>query len=239
MSLLITRKATDSIGLRCLRVGKVTVIRKVFVTVCRPLVVLGWEKVTSCHIILTTICAQRQKDPALSHHLGFFMRIKVHCQNRIGILRDILNLLVEYGVNVAKGEVGGEHGNAIYLFCPNLVNMQFQALRPQFEAIAGVFGVKRVGLMPSERRHMELNALLGALEFPVLSIDMGGSIVAANRAAAQLLGVRVDEVPGIPLSRYAEDFDLPELVRASKSRINGLRVKVKGCLLYTSDAAAE
>eukprot|EP01132_Coremiostelium_polycephalum_P020455 gene20455-24299_t len=156
------------------------------------------------------------------------MRIKVHCQNRIGILRDILNLLVEYGVNVAKGEVGGEHGNAIYLYCPNLVNLQFQALRPQFEAIAGVFGVKRVGLMPSERRHMELNALLGALEFPVLSIDMGGSIVAANRAAAQLLGVRVDEVPGIPLSRYAEDFDLPELVRASKSRINGLRVKVKG-----------
>jgi transcriptional regulator of aroF, aroG, tyrA and aromatic amino acid transport len=91
-----------------------------------------------------------------------------------------------------------------------------------------VFGVKRVGLMPSERRHMELNALLGALDFPVLSIDMGGSIVAANRAAAQLLGVRVDEVPGMPLSRYAEDFDLPELVRANKSRINGLRVKVKG-----------
>eukprot|EP01030_Chromulinospumella_sphaerica_P019129 gene19129-19006_t len=156
------------------------------------------------------------------------MRIKVHCQNRIGILRDILNLLVEYGINVARGEVGGEHGNAIYLHCPNLINIQFQALRPKFEAIAGVFGVKRVGLMPSERRHMELNALLGALEFPVLSIDMGGSIVAANRAAAQLLGVRVDEVPGIPLSRYAEDFDLPELVRANKSRINGLRVKVKG-----------
>ena len=35
------------------------------------------------------------------------MRIKVHCQNRIGILRDILNLLVEYGINVARGEVGG------------------------------------------------------------------------------------------------------------------------------------
>ncbi|WP_419247769.1 hypothetical protein, partial [Pseudomonas syringae] len=25
------------------------------------------------------------------------MRIKVHCQNRIGILRDILDLLVAYG----------------------------------------------------------------------------------------------------------------------------------------------
>ncbi len=156
------------------------------------------------------------------------MRIKVHCQNRVGILRDILELLVAYGVNVSGGEVGGEHGDAIYLRCPNLINLQFQALVPKFETVAGVFGVKRVGLMPSERRHMELNALLGALEFPVLSIDMGGSIVAANRAAAQLLGVRVDEVPGIPLSRYAEDFDLPQLVRANRSRINGLRVKVKG-----------
>ncbi len=156
------------------------------------------------------------------------MRIKVHCQNRIGILRDILDLLVAYGVNVARGEVGGEHGDAIYLHCPNLINLQFQALRPKFEAITGVFGVKRVGLMPSERRHMELNALLGALEFPVLSIDMVGAIVAANRAAAQLLGVRVDEVPGIPLSRYAEDFDLPELVRASKSRINGAEIELFG-----------
>ncbi len=82
--------------------------------------------------------------------------------------------------------------------------------------------------MPSERRHLELNALLAALDFPVLSVDMGGQIVAANRAAAQLLGVRVDEVPGIPLSRYVEDLDLPELVRANKARINGLRVKVKG-----------
>ncbi len=156
------------------------------------------------------------------------MRIKVHCQNRIGILRDILNLLVEYGINVLRGEVGGDHGNAIYLHCPNLINLQFQALRPKFEAIAGVFGVKRVGLMPSERRHMELNALLGALDFRCCRSTWAAVIVAANRTAAQLLGVRVDEVPGMPLARYVEDFDLPELVRASKSRINGMRIKVKG-----------
>ena len=35
-------------------------------------------------------------------------------------------------------------------------------------------------------------------------------------------------MPGIPLSRYVEDLDLPELVRANKARINRLRVKVKG-----------
>lgn len=85
----------------------------------RPAVALGWENPSGCHIILTTICVLRQKHAAPTYISGLFMRIKVHCQNRIGILRDILNLLVEYGVNVAKGEVGGEHGNAIYLYCPN------------------------------------------------------------------------------------------------------------------------
>ncbi|WP_462402872.1 sigma-54-dependent transcriptional regulator [Pseudomonas sp. Marseille-QA0332] len=164
------------------------------------------------------------------------MRIKVHCQNRIGMLRDILELLVSYGINVARGEVGGEHGNAIYLNCPNLINLQFQSLRPKFEAIDGVFGVKRVGLMPSERRHMELNALLGALEFPVLSVDMSGGVVAGNRAAAQLLGVRVDEVPGLSLARHIEDFDLPELMRTGRSRINGLRLKVHGDI-FLADVA--
>jgi len=156
------------------------------------------------------------------------MRIKILCQNRVGILRDMLELLVDYGINVARGEVGGEHGNAVYLHCPNLMNLQLQALRPKMEALQGVFEVRKVGLMPSERHSLELNALLGALEFPVLSIDMNGAIVAANRAAAQLLGVRVDEVPGMSLSRYAEDFDLPELVRANRARINGLRVTIKG-----------
>ena len=159
------------------------------------------------------------------------MRIKILCQNRVGILRDMLNLLVDYGINVARGEVGGEQGNAVYLHCPNLMNLQLQALRPKIEALPGVFELRKVSLMPSERHSLELNALLGALEFPVLSIDMSGAIVAANRAAAQLLGVRVDEVPGMSLSRYAEDFDLPELVRANKARINGLRVKIKGDVL--------
>ncbi|MFC2974243.1 sigma-54-dependent transcriptional regulator [Azotobacter bryophylli] len=155
------------------------------------------------------------------------MRIKIHCQNRVGILRDILDLLVEYGVNVDRGEVGGE-GNAIYLSCPNLIHLQLQALTPRLERIRGVFSVRRVGLMPSERQHLELHALLGALEFPVLSIDMAGAIVAANRAAAQLLGVRVDEVPGISLARYLEEeLDLPALIRANQARLNGVRVKIR------------
>ena len=164
------------------------------------------------------------------------MRIKIHCQNRVGILRDILTLLADYGVNVARGEVGGEQGNAIFLHCPNLINAQLHSLRPQLLAITGLFAVQRVALMPSERRHLELNALLGALEFPVLSIDMGGAVVAANRAAAQLFGLRIDEVPGMALARFVEDLDVPALVRANQARINGLRLTIKG-EAYLADIA--
>ena len=36
------------------------------------------------------------------------MRLRVHCQNRVGILRDIVALLADYGVNVARGDVVAE-----------------------------------------------------------------------------------------------------------------------------------
>ena len=78
------------------------------------------------------------------------MRIKILCQNRVGILRDMLNLLVDYGINVARGEVGGEQGNAVYLHCPNLMNLQLQALRPKIEALPGVFELRKVSLMRSD-----------------------------------------------------------------------------------------
>ena len=154
------------------------------------------------------------------------MRLRFHCQNRIGILRDIVAHFADYGLNVAHGEVGGDHGNAIYLHVPNLLNAQFTTLRPELEKVPGVFGVRRVSLLPSERRHLELDALLSSLSDPVMSIDMEGHLVAANRAAGQLLGVRVDEVPGLSLDRYLPDLDLPGLIRRNNARVNGLRLEL-------------
>ncbi|WP_163557382.1 sigma-54-dependent transcriptional regulator [Halomonas sp. NO4] len=154
------------------------------------------------------------------------MRLRFHCQNRIGILRDIVSPFVDYGLNVARGEVGGEHGNAIYLHVPHLLNAQLATLKPVLEAVPGVFSLRRVSLMPSERRHLELDTLLSSLTDPVMSIDMDGHIVAANRAAGQLLGVRLDEVPGLSLDRYLPDLDLPALIRRNNARVNGLRIKL-------------
>lgn len=159
-------------------------------------------------------------------HAENAMRLKLTCQNRIGILRDILAPFADYGLNVLRGEVGGEANNSIYLHVPNMLRMQLSTLKPTLEEIPGVFKVSRVSLMPTERRHLELNALLSSLSDPVMSIDMDGRVVAANRAAGKLLGVRIDEVPGLALTRHVQDVDLPELIRRNNARVNGLRLRV-------------
>ncbi len=152
------------------------------------------------------------------------MRIEILCQNRIGLLRDILDLLLEYGVEIAHSEVGGEQGNAIYLACPTLADRQLQALTPRLEGVSGVLGVSRVELTPGERRHREFAALLGALDFPLLSVDGRGVIVATNQAAARLFGVSVDTLPGRPLAHYLDGIDLALLLGTEPVRLDGLQV---------------
>ena len=189
----------------------------------------------SKHGLCLPTCQARLKPVRFLYHEDS-MRLKFYCQNRIGILRDIVAQFADYRVNVTRGEVGGDQGNTIYLHVPKLLNTQLMTLKPVLEAIPGVFGVKRAHLMPSERRHLELEALLSSLSDPVMSIDMHGRIVAANRIAVQVLGVRIQEVPGLSLDRYLDEVDLPDLIRRNNSRINGLRVKLKGNT-YLADIA--
>lgn len=164
--------------------------------------------------------------------LGYVMCIKVYCQNCVGIFCDIFNLLVDYGINVNCGEVGGDQGNVIYLFCLNMINFQLQLLWFKLEVVLGVFGVKCVGLMFSECWYLEFNVLFVVLDFLVFLVDMGGQIVVVNCVVVQLFGVCVDEVLGILLLCYVEDFDLFELVCVNKVWINGLWVKVKGDVFF-------
>jgi transcriptional regulator of aroF, aroG, tyrA and aromatic amino acid transport len=164
------------------------------------------------------------------------MRIKVHCQNRIGLLRDVLDLLVGQGIQVSRTEVAGKHNDVLYLGCPQLTRDGLQAVTAQLSAIAGVVSVRSVRLMPSERQHTELDTLLGALRDPVLSIDRGGAIVAANRAAVQLLEVPAEQLPGLALAHYTDDVHLPELLGSNARAVQGLRINVCGDA-YLADIA--
>ena len=156
------------------------------------------------------------------------MRLEIVCQNRVGIMRDILEVFVEFRINVVRAEAGGEKVNAIYLYTPGMLNMQLQSVRVRLEKITGVYKVRRINLIPSERRHFELDILLQSLDIPVLSVDSDGRVVVANVASGRVLGVRVDEVPGMSLSKRMKNLELETLLPKLESRLNGVRVEVRG-----------
>ncbi|MDX1399406.1 MAG: ACT domain-containing protein, partial [Oceanospirillum sp.] len=150
------------------------------------------------------------------------MRLEIVCQNRVGIMRDILEVFVEFRINVVRAEAGGDKGNAIYLYMPGMLNMQLQSVRTRLEKISGVQKIRRINLIPSERRHYELDILLQSLDLPVLSVDIDGRVVAANAASGRVLSLRVDEVSGISLSKRVKNLDLDTLLPKLESRLNGV-----------------
>ncbi|OPX57124.1 transcriptional regulator of aroF, aroG, tyrA and aromatic amino acid transport [Oceanospirillum multiglobuliferum] len=156
------------------------------------------------------------------------MRLEIICQNRVGIMRDILEVFVEFRINVVRAEAGGDKCSAIYLYMPGMLNIQLQSVRSRLEKIAGVYKVRRINLIPSERRHFELDILLQSLDIPVLSVDSDGRVVVANIAAGRVLGVRVDEVPGMSLGKRIKNLDLETLLPKLESRLNGVRTEIRG-----------
>ncbi|ALO47419.1 TyrR/PhhR family helix-turn-helix DNA-binding protein [Pseudohongiella spirulinae] len=174
------------------------------------------------------------------------MRVEVICQNRLGILHSIMGILVEFRINLAKGEVGGDNGNAIYFYAPGMLRIQYSSVKPLIEKLPGVRRVRRISLMPSERRHTELKALLTALDYPVLSINTRGEIIAANLAAARVFGQRVDEVPGLSLNSRVSNVDLMLMIERHNARFNSLPLIIRGrtwladiAPVYADDAITE
>lgn len=174
------------------------------------------------------------------------MRVEVICQNRLGILHSIMGILVEFRINLAKGEVGGDNGDAIYFYAPGMLRVQYSSVKPLIEKLPGVRRVRRISLMPSERRHTELKSLLTALDYPVLSINTRGEIIAANLAAARVFGQRVDEVPGLSLSSRVSNVDLMLMIERHNARFNSLPLIIKGrtwladiAPVYADDAITE
>ena len=156
------------------------------------------------------------------------MRVEVICKNRLGILHSIMGILVEFRINLAKGEVGGDDGNAIYFYAPGMLKIQYASVKPMIEKLTGVRRVRLISLMPSERRHSELKTLLSALDHPVLSINTEGSIIAANRAAARAFGQRVDEVPGLSIQARVQNIDLMPMIKRHNARFRALPLIING-----------
>lgn len=139
-----------------------------------------------------------------------------------------MSIFSDYRVNVRSGEIGGDSGDKVYLLAPGLLLAQYQSIEKSLHRVRGVRQVRRIQLIPSERRHFELDTLLRHVAYPVLSVDRTGRIVAANQAAARAFGVSQSQVAGMALQRFLPRLQLAELLRGITAPRYGFPVTVRG-----------
>ena len=115
------------------------------------------------------------------------MRLEVFCQDRIGLARELLDLLVARNIDLRGIEIASL--GRIYLNFTALEFEQFSNLMAEIRRTPGVTDVRTVSYMPSEREHRALSALLIAMPEPVLSIDLKCKVELANPAAQNLFSL--------------------------------------------------
>ena len=118
------------------------------------------------------------------------MRLEVTCQDRIGLTRELLDLLVLQNIDLKGIEISAQR--RIYLNFAQIDFHVFSSLMTEIRRINGVMDVRKVYFMPSEREHKAMWTLLESFPEPVLSIDIKMNIELANPTALTLFGL--DEV---------------------------------------------
>ena len=154
------------------------------------------------------------------------MRLEVSCEDRLGLTRELLDRLVEHNIDLRGIEI--DTSGIIYLNFPELEFRDFQHLMPEIRRIPGVYDVKTIPYMPSEREHHEIEALLKALPDLVFSLDSKGRVTQANQAALTTLALPPEEVRGLALASLVKGFSFARWLEASEIKPQTCKLSLGG-----------
>ncbi|OOW04894.1 Fis family transcriptional regulator [Pseudomonas sp. MF6396] len=113
------------------------------------------------------------------------MRIHVSFIDRVGITQEVLALLGARHLNLDAVEMVPPN---VYIDAPTLSPDVLEELHDALFNVHGVQSVKVVDILPGQRRHLQLDALLAAMSDPVLALDSAGHVLLANPALIALCG---------------------------------------------------
>ncbi|MDC0610714.1 transcriptional regulator TyrR [Vibrio sp.] len=145
------------------------------------------------------------------------MRLEVFCEDRLGLTRELLDILASKNIDLRGIEI--DVSGIIYLNCPDTDFDVFSELLAQIRRISGVKDVRRIQFMPMERHNTELISLLNNLPDAVLSINLRGFIDMANFAALALFNSHEEDMVGLPLSTFIPHFNFAKWMEGNKSRV--------------------
>jgi len=172
------------------------------------------------------------------------MRFEIRGENRLGITRDVINVLTDQGLDIRAFEVTTHH---IYADIPAVRPERFPALAKALKQIPGIFDITEIDRLPTERRRAQLHATLAALGDPVIAVDASGLIAQANPAAQAIsatpeMPLRDQDISSILAEPSIEDlrqggFHLPEREVALGGQTYLLQVEPIGHVDDGSDSA--
>lgn len=154
------------------------------------------------------------------------MRLEVFCEDRLGLTRELLDLLVLRGIDLRGIEI--DPIGRIYLNFAALDFNSFSSLMAEIRRIQGVTDVRTVLWMPSEREHHAMSALLEALPEPVLSLDMKCKIELANAASAQLFGQQPEKLLNHNAAQLITGFNFQRWLEGNPQHSHNEHVVIGG-----------
>lgn len=120
------------------------------------------------------------------------MRLEVICQDRMGLTRELLDLLVLQNIDLEGIEISPNRH--IYLKFAQVDTMTFQQLMTEIRRIRGVKDVKTVSFMPSEHEKKLLLTLLNTFPDPIFSVNSKANIELANSAMLKLFAIHNNQL---------------------------------------------
>ncbi len=138
------------------------------------------------------------------------MRLEVICENRLGIAREVLELLASFDLNLRS--IDADQTGRIYVHFPQIEFSDFQALMLNIRQVEGVKDVRRVSHLPSEREHYGLLTLLKTIPDPIFSIDTKGMITRANEAGSALISREISLLLNTPLQQWISGFSFTKWI---------------------------
>ncbi|GAA4871935.1 transcriptional regulator TyrR [Ferrimonas pelagia] len=132
------------------------------------------------------------------------MRLRVSCQDRIGLAREILEVLEKHEININAIDAASE--GFVYLQIPAPTFEQLQELMPMLRRIPNVTDVRTVPYMPSEREHYAMEALLRALPDPIFSLDLKANFSMVNDSTLAVFGAAAEAVLEQPAANFIQGF---------------------------------
>ncbi|AOM40275.1 transcriptional regulator TyrR [Xenorhabdus hominickii] len=160
------------------------------------------------------------------------MRLEVTCQDRIGLTRELLDLLVLRNIDLKGIEISP--ARRIYLNFTQIDFNTFRLLMAEIRRISGVIDVRTVAFMPSEKENRAMWTLLSSVPEPIFSIDMKGNIELANPAALALFGLSEEKARQKNIGYLISHYNFLRWLESEHHQPHSTHLSIKG-LEYEMD----